>query len=195
MSDFPGNFVQHGTTDYGYNLPGFYVQAAIFKSRPDVNCIIHLHNSLLSGISATKQGFLPLSIQGLACSDISYYDHQSGNQNFAAIADDMVKALGAKNHFLVLRNHGIVVCGSTVEETEFYLSLLMQASTVQLVATAIANSVDDLITLPLTETCMDREKIGEIYAHINAQASDNILWKVGELEYESQMRRLDTLVS
>ena len=188
--------MQRGTTDYGYNLPGFYLQSAIFKSRPDVNCIIHLHNSLLSGISATKQGFLPLSVEGLACSDISYFDHPSNSsQNLPAMIDEAVKALGAKNHFLALRSHGIVVCGSSVEECEFFLSLMMHAATVQLVSTAIVNNVDDLITLPLTETCMDREKIGEVYSKINAQASDNILWKAGELEYESQMRRLDLLVS
>lgn len=191
--DFNGNFVQRGSTDYGYNLPGFYLQSAIFKTRPDVNCIIHLHNALLSGISATKQGFLPLSVEGLACADISYYEHQSNCQNMAAMVDEAVKALGPKNHFLVLRNHGIVVCGSSVEETEFFLSLLMHSSKVQLVSTAIVNNVDDLFVLPLTDTSMDREKINEVYSKINAQATDNILWRAGELEYESQMRRLDLL--
>ena len=71
----------------------------------------------------------------------------------------------------------------------------MHAAKAQLVASAVVMDLNDLFVLPLTETCLDREKINEVYSKINAQASDNIIWKPGELEYESQMRRLDLLVS
>jgi len=189
--DMNGNFIHHGVTDYGYNLPGFYLQQAIFKERSDINCIVHLHECLIAGISATKQGFLPLSVEGLACSDISYYDYE-GHMD-GRLVENVIKALGPKNHTLILRNHGIVICGSTVEETHFFLSLFMHAAKTQLIASAIVNSVDDLIVLPLTETCLDREKIHSIYSQINANSTDNIIWNCGELEYEADMRRLDMM--
>jgi len=189
--DFNGNIVDRGITDYGYCMPGLYLNSAILQARSDVNCIVHLHDPLLTGIGATKQGFLPVSVEALASSDISYYDNTGVFD--ASMCDAIVKALGPKNSILVLRNHGVVICGSSVEEVFFHLTLLMLGARSQMVAMAMTSVTDDVLVMPLTETCLDKEKIGHVYARMNAMPSDNIIWKMGEIEYEAEMRRLDLL--
>lgn len=186
--DSNGNIVQHGLTDFGYNLPAFYLTSAIYQARSDVNCIVFLHEPILAGIAATKQGFLPLSVEGLACSDISYYDYEGSFDS--SMVDNLVKSLGDKNKILVLRNHGVAICGTTLEETFFYTNLLVEAAATQIVASATINDVKDLILLPMTDI-VNRDKVNQCYSRMNAQASDNILWKPGELEFEAEMRRLD----
>lgn len=189
--DQNGNFVQHGNTDYGYSLPAFYVQSAIFHARPEVSCIIQLNEPLLTGVSSTKQGFLPLSVESLACSDISYADF-SGPLDSSSV-ENYIKILGSKNRVLVLRNHGVIVCGSTIEETYFTLCALIMATKTQVIASAVGNDLQNLIVLPLNEMNLDREKLSHCYTKMNAKANDNILWKLGELEFEAEMRKLDCM--
>ncbi|QQP41414.1 Uncharacterized protein FKW44_015772, partial [Caligus rogercresseyi] len=42
--DMQGNVVEPGTTNFGVNIAGFVLHSAIHSARPDIKCIIHIHN-------------------------------------------------------------------------------------------------------------------------------------------------------
>ena len=72
--------------------------------------------------------------------------------------------------------------------------MLVQSAKSQLVASAIASDLQDLIVLPIPENFgADKEKFFDCYNKMNAKASDNIVWKIGELDYEAEMRKLDLM--
>lgn len=62
-----------------------------------------------------KQGLMPLSQEAMLFGDISYHDYHG------ILVDDnekeeIARNLGPNNQIMFLRNHGVVVCGRTIEE-------------------------------------------------------------------------------
>ena len=50
--DMQGDVVEAGTTNFGVNVAGFMLHAAIHSARPDLKCIIHLHTPNIVAVSA-----------------------------------------------------------------------------------------------------------------------------------------------
>lgn len=46
-----GEIVDRGSTNLGVNQAGFTLHSAIYASRPDVKCIIHIHTSAGAAVS------------------------------------------------------------------------------------------------------------------------------------------------
>ena len=57
--DMQGTSVEAGTTNFGVNVAGFNLHAAIHSARPDLKCIIHLHTPDIVAVS--PGGLLVLS--------------------------------------------------------------------------------------------------------------------------------------
>lgn len=113
-----------------YNRTAYIMHGAIYRRRPEVNAIFHLHTPATVAVSAMEEGLLPISQWGLHFYDrIAYHRYGSlalvGEQG-GAIAQD----LGDMN-VMFLQNHGMVVCGKTVHEAMFYAYHLEQACKVQ----------------------------------------------------------------
>lgn len=49
--DIQGKVVEQGTTNFGINVAGFMLHAAIHAARPDVKCIIHIHTPSVLAVS------------------------------------------------------------------------------------------------------------------------------------------------
>lgn len=47
-----GEIVDRGSTNLGVNQAGFTLHSAIYASRPDVKCIIHIHTSAGAAVNA-----------------------------------------------------------------------------------------------------------------------------------------------
>lgn len=43
--DFESEIVDRGSTNLGVNKAGFTLHSAIYASRPDVKCIVHIHTA------------------------------------------------------------------------------------------------------------------------------------------------------
>ena len=94
---------------------------------------------------------------------------------------------------MILRNHGVVICGGTIEEAWHYLYNFMYACEIQSrVSVAVFK---DQIIIPSEET---RKHVVEVTSAggggVNTK-QDETNWKLGELEYEANMRLLDSMVS
>ncbi|KAA8592947.1 hypothetical protein FQN60_018402 [Etheostoma spectabile] len=118
--------VEKGSTNLGVDPEKFSLHSAIYSARPDVRCLLHLHTPATAAVSAMKCGLLPLSHEALLVGDVAYYDY-NGVMEEEEDRVELQKSLGPTCKVLVLRNHGIIALGESVEEA-FYTIYHIQAA-------------------------------------------------------------------
>ncbi|XP_063332688.1 adducin 3 (gamma) a isoform X4 [Pelmatolapia mariae] len=184
-----GDVIDQGSTNLRIDPAGFSPHAAIYSMRPDIRCIIHVHTPATAAVSSMKCGILPISQEALILGDIAYYNYQ-GSLDEQDERIELQKALGPTAKVLVLRNHGVVALGETIEEAFHYIYNAQYACEIQVNAISCAGGVDNLIVL-------DQEKYKSRVFGVASAAAVNMAgqykWKIGELEFESLMRMLDNL--
>ncbi|KAM4583772.1 adducin 3 (gamma) a isoform 2-T5 [Odontesthes bonariensis] len=184
-----GDVIEQGSTNLRIDPAGFSPHAAIYSMRPDIRCILHVHTPATAAVSSMKCGILPISQEALILGDIAYYNYQ-GSLDDQEERRELQKALGPTTKVLVLRNHGVVALGETIEEAFHYIYNAQYACEIQVHAISCAGGVDNLIVL-------DQEKYkSRVFAVASAAAvnmAGQYKWKIGELEFESLMRMLDNL--
>ncbi|MBY4598279.1 class II aldolase/adducin family protein [bacterium BD-1] len=115
------------------NPAGFTIHSAIHMARPDVTCVVHTHTSAGIAVAAQKEGLLPISQHAL-----KFYGHLAYHE-YEGIAlelderERLVADLGSHNA-MVLRNHGLLVCGRTVSEAFYNIYYLERACQAQVAA-------------------------------------------------------------
>jgi adducin len=72
--DISGNIVDNGSTTYGVNRSQFVMHSAVYRARPDIKCILHVHTPSTQAVSMLKSGLLPLSNESIACGNVSYHE-------------------------------------------------------------------------------------------------------------------------
>ncbi|KAG8551354.1 hypothetical protein GDO81_004070 [Engystomops pustulosus] len=186
-----GEVVDQGTTNLCVDPSGFSPHAAIYSTRPDVRCVIHIHTPATAAVSSMKCGILPISQEALLLGDVAYYNYQ-GSLDEQQERIQLQKVLGPSSKVLVLRNHGVMALGETVEEAFHYIFNLQLACEVQVHALAGSGGINNLLML-------DLEKYKPLTHVLAAGGGGGVnmegqhKWKVGELEFESLMRMLDNL--
>ncbi|XP_054838816.1 gamma-adducin isoform X2 [Eublepharis macularius] len=186
-----GDVVDQGSTNLSIDSTGFSPHAAIYSMRPDVRCVIHIHTPATAAVSSMKCGILPISQEALILGDIAYYNYQ-GSLDEQEERIQLQKVLGPSCKVLVLRNHGVVALGETLEEAFHYIYNVQIACETQVHALAGAGGVDNLLIL-------DFQKYKPFTYHVAAGGGGGVnmasqfKWKVGEQEFEALMRMLDNL--
>ncbi|XP_064370273.1 gamma-adducin isoform X2 [Dromaius novaehollandiae] len=186
-----GDVVDQGSTTLSIDSAGFSPHVAIYSTRPDVRCVIHIHTPATAAVSSMKCGILPISQEALILGDVAYYNYQ-GSLDEQEERIQLQKVLGPSCKVLVLRNHGVVALGETLEEAFHYIFNVQLACETQVHALAGAGGVDNLLLLdvqkfkPLTHALAAAGGGG-----VNMAAQQK--WKVGEQEFEALMRMLDNL--
>ena len=82
-------------------------------ARPEVACVLHTHSIAGCAVSMQKDGLLPLNQHALqVIGDVAYHDYEgaarSPEERARFLAD-----LGDR-HIMVLRNHGLLIVGTSV---------------------------------------------------------------------------------
>lgn len=121
------------------NPAGLYIHGSILRERADVNCSVHAHAPASVGWS-TKSRLLPPSAQDM-CS--FYGDHAVFDEYNAAVdaweeGDKIARALG-HNKVVILRNHGIVSVGGSVDSAAWWFIKFERCCQVQLSVEASGN--------------------------------------------------------
>ncbi|XP_036919863.1 gamma-adducin isoform X1 [Sturnira hondurensis] len=187
-----GEVVDQGSTDLKIDQTGFSPHAAIYSTRPDVKCVVHLHTLATAAVSSMKCGILPISQESLILGDVAYYDYQ-GSLDEQEERIQLQKVLGPSCKVLVLRNHGVVALGETVEEAFLTIFHVQLACETQVRAIAAAGGVDNLLILDLQKFKPSTHNIAASSGGGGVNMGSQHKWKVGELEYEGLMRTLDNL--
>lgn len=117
--------------EMNYNPTGYALHSMIYEEKPGVGAIFHLHTPAIVAVSCQKKGLLPLSQWALHCYDnIGYHEYNS-------LALDKtthkLKVLGdlKDNRVLMMRHHGAIVVGKTIEEAMFFSYHLEKACQTQ----------------------------------------------------------------
>ncbi|NWZ25172.1 ADDA protein, partial [Asarcornis scutulata] len=184
-----GDVVDRGSTNLGVNQAGFTLHSAIYAARPDVKCIVHIHTPAGAAVSAMKCGLLPISPEALSLGDVAYHDYHG------ILVDDeekvvIQKNLGPKSKVLILRNHGLVSVGETVEEAFYYIHNLVLACEIQVRTLASAGGPDNLVLL---DPGKYKAKSRSPESPAGEGSVSHPKWQIGEQEFEALMRMLDNL--
>uniref|UniRef100_H3AYE1 Alpha-adducin n=1 Tax=Latimeria chalumnae TaxID=7897 RepID=H3AYE1_LATCH len=184
-----GDIIDRGSTNLGVNKAGFTLHSAIYAARPDVKCIVHIHTPAGAAVSAMRCGLLPISPQALSLGEVSYHDYHG------ILVDEeekvlIQKNLGPKSKVLILRNHGLVSVGETVEEAFYYIHNLVAACEIQVRTLASAGGPDNLVLL---DPGKYKAKSRSPESPTGEANGSHPKWLVGEQEFEALMRMLDNL--
>lgn len=133
----------NGSFENEINPAGYNVHNAIYKSRSDVGCIIHLHTVEGVAVSVNRQGLLPLNHQSTAVlRSLAYHDYHG------IVVDGeeeklLQQSLGRCNH-MILRNHGILSVGDSVINAFANMYNLQRSCEIQ-----VLTNVDDCVLVPV----------------------------------------------
>ncbi|XP_058526322.1 alpha-adducin isoform X6 [Ochotona princeps] len=184
-----GDIVDRGSTNLGVNQAGFTLHSAIYAARPDVRCIVHTHTPAGAAVSAMKCGLLPISPEALSLGEVAYHDYHG------ILVDEeekvlIQKNLGPKSKVLILRNHGLVSVGESVEEAFYYIHNLVVACEIQVRTLASTGGPDNLVLLDPGKYKAKSRSPGSPAGEGPALSPQ---WQMGEQEFEALMRMLDNL--
>jgi ribulose-5-phosphate 4-epimerase/fuculose-1-phosphate aldolase len=100
----------------GVNQVGFTTHAPIMRLRSDINSSIHLHTVAGAAISCHARGLRPIHQDALRVIDrVAYSRPYAGFAEGEDQQSDIVEDLGGKQ-ILVMRNHGVLVTGHSIEQ-------------------------------------------------------------------------------
>ncbi|XP_016014694.2 alpha-adducin isoform X3 [Rousettus aegyptiacus] len=184
-----GDVVDRGSTNLGVNQAGFTLHSAIYAARPDVKCVVHIHTPAGAAVSAMKCGLLPISPEALSLGEVTYHDYHG------ILVDEeekvlIQKNLGPKSKVLILRNHGLVSVGESVEEAFYYIHNLVVACEIQVRTLTSAGGPDNLVLLDPGKYKAKSRSPGSPAGEGTGSPPK---WLIGEQEFEALMRMLDNL--
>ncbi|MFK7974119.1 MAG: class II aldolase/adducin family protein [Rickettsiaceae bacterium] len=137
-----------------YNKTGYVIHSSIYKNRPDLTSIFHLHTVASVAVSAMKKGLLPISQWALHFYEgINYHEYNALSLDEVMQGGSLVRDLADKK-IAFLRNHGFVTCGSTIHEALFYCYHLELACKTQIAAL----STNAGLVVPNRATCLQANK-------------------------------------
>ncbi|CAI2356854.1 unnamed protein product [Caenorhabditis sp. 36 PRJEB53466] len=215
--DENGQILDCGALKAGVNQPAFLLHSAIYKARPMVRCILHMHTAIVAAVASMKFGLLPLCQEAMVIGPVGYHDYQDiGGDDIPF--DELIESLGDKN-VLFLRNQGFLVVGDTIEHATFLANNSVIACETQVLQVrgegcfVVGESVEEaaIIMRNLVTACdhqvraaragldnliiPDEKAIQRAFRNSkntnSLKRNGTVEWRMGELEWESWMRVLD----
>ena len=138
--DLDGNVVL-STGEYGVNKAGFVIHAAVHAARKDAFCVAHTHTAAGMAVSALACGLLPISQTCMRFYHVAYHDFD-GMAEDHAIGQKIAADLG-EHHYMILRNHGLLACASSVGDTFHAIWRLERACQTQIMALSCGTTVTE----------------------------------------------------
>lgn len=127
--DAEGTILDSGCTGLGINLAGYVIHSALHSGRADVQCVMHCHSSAGVAVASQREGFLSLTQNSAIVGNVSYHDYE-GIAVQLEERERLVKDLG-DNDILILRNHGVLTCGTTIAQAFFNMYMLNRSCEMQ----------------------------------------------------------------
>jgi len=133
LVDFDGQ-VRHGSGDLHSEWP---IHAAVLQSQGHIHSIVHTHARNASLLSASQSTIDPLTTEGgyFALDPVQTFEASSAHIDTHESARSMAEFLGGRPAMLV-RNHGLVSCGPSIEVATLAALYLERAAALQILALA-----------------------------------------------------------
>ncbi|KAL4787719.1 class II aldolase/adducin N-terminal [Aspergillus varians] len=132
-------YVVEGGNQAMINEAGFMIHSEVHHARPEVTAVAHAHS--VYGRAWSSFGKPIEMLNQDACNlygKISTYDEHGGVAMAQEEGRAIANALGKESTACILQNHGLITCGSTVDEAAFLFYNLDQSCRGQLLAEAAA---------------------------------------------------------
>lgn len=118
------------------NRAAFSIHAAVHAARPDVIGAAHSHSVYGKALSATRQQLEPLTQDACA-----FYEDHGCYDGYNGVANDpeegrKIAAAVAGNKAAILRNHGLLTVGTTVDAAAWWFITMERSAQAQLAAKA-----------------------------------------------------------
>ncbi|WP_277964126.1 class II aldolase/adducin family protein [Pseudomonas sp. RIT-To-2] len=136
--DLDGTIVDD-PTGLGINYAGYVIHSAIHGARPDLKAVLHTHTRDGIAVSAQKDGLLPISQHSIGFSGRVAYHGYEGVALDLDERERLVADLGDKS-VMILRNHGLLTGGVSVEHAFQQLHGLERACAIQVAAQGAGNA-------------------------------------------------------
>jgi ribulose-5-phosphate 4-epimerase/fuculose-1-phosphate aldolase len=133
LVDFQGRKIR-GKLHVSMETP---IHAAIYRTRKDVQAVVHTHAPTATAFGIAKTEILPLQIEVfmLLPNGVPVVPfEQPGSEALAFVVQKKIKDYDA----LILENHGIVTVGSTIEAACNLNEMVEEAAKIQLLAMTLA---------------------------------------------------------
>ena len=133
--DLHGNVVEDGAQSRRVNAAGFTIHSAIHMAREDLMCVVHTHTQAGIAVSAQRDGLLPISQHALKFyGRLAYH----GYEGIALDTDERERLVGdlGEHKAMILRNHGLLMGGTSIPEAFLMTYMLERACAVQVAAQA-----------------------------------------------------------
>jgi ribulose-5-phosphate 4-epimerase/fuculose-1-phosphate aldolase len=123
------------------NRAAFSIHAAVHAARPDVMGAAHSHSVYGKALSATGQRLEPLTQDACAFyDDHGCYDDYSGVANDPEEGRNIAAAVGV-GKAAILRNHGLLTVGATVDAAAWWFITMERSAQAQLAAKAAGETI------------------------------------------------------
>lgn len=143
--DKDGNVIDD-ETGLGVNHAGFVIHGCVHEARPEVNAVIHTHTRAGIAVSSQAGGLLPLNQHALRVwGMLTYHDYEG----IALEMDErprLARDLGPTSKAMILRNHGLLALGDSVQEAFELMYYLDTACQIQI--DAMAGGHAELLPIP-----------------------------------------------
>ncbi|MCA3091189.1 MAG: class II aldolase/adducin family protein [Rhodocyclaceae bacterium] len=112
---------------------GLVIHAGLLAARPDLNAVFHTHTEAAMGVSSQQHGLLMINQQAVTFyKRIAYHTFGGFEFNMEQRAP-LIRDLGEQS-IMLLRNHGALVCGPSVQDAFFEHHFLEMACKGQIAA-------------------------------------------------------------
>jgi len=113
-----------------------FIHTEIYKTRSDVNCVVHSHPPYATAFGSLRQPLRPISHEGSIFHDgLPLFDKTTALIRTPEWGKEVAKTLGQCRGVL-MKNHGSTVVGQSIQEATLYAVFLEKAARIQLLATA-----------------------------------------------------------
>ncbi len=132
-----------------------YIHSEIFKARADVHCVLHTHPPYSIALSATGRPLSAYSQPGaLFRNALGVYADTINLIRTPAMGAGVAKALG-RGRGVLLKNHGVVCVGASIEEVVISTIMLENAAMIQLVTEAAGSPAPEFPVADLEQLQRD----------------------------------------
>jgi ribulose-5-phosphate 4-epimerase/fuculose-1-phosphate aldolase len=148
LYDFHGEKLR--PSPYKVSPGGLVIHGGVIEGRSDINAVFHTHSPANMGVSAQACGLLPICQHSLNFYNrIGYHDFGGFEFNL----DGRKRLLRDLEGYysMMLRNHGVLVCGRTIPEAYLFHHQLEMACRAQIAALSAGGP--SALILPSPEVC------------------------------------------
>ncbi|KRB70666.1 class II aldolase/adducin family protein [Noviherbaspirillum sp. Root189] len=112
--DIDGRILYNPWSEYSINKAGYVIHSALHAANERIACVVHTHTPDGMAVSALKCGLLPITQTAMRFGEVAYHDYEG-----VAVEEDererLVQHMG-NSEVMILRNHGLLAVGETVQQ-------------------------------------------------------------------------------